>query len=304
MNRLSDQQKIEIFNKYSSKEYTYVALSKEYNVTPFSISQLLKRRGVQTFKIHKTPKKYSLDHSYFDCIDTECKAYFLGLLYADGYIHEKRHVINLDLQEEDKHILDEFLIELKSNNILLFRELSKKNPIHKNSYRLHFSSINMTQKLKKLGCFQNKSLTLKFPTEEQVPNYLIKHFLRGMHDGDGCFCYGKRLNYQTHFTVNLTTTKDFLERMRLFLIEQKEIEFLKFNHYRIGFTSKNNTKKCTRVLVISGKKCFYYLEWLYTGASIFFKRKYDKYILARKETFPKNIIFTGQSSHKKNAKYL
>ena len=38
-------------------------------------------------------RKYSLNESYFDDIDTADKAYFLGYLMADGYNDEKRGVV-------------------------------------------------------------------------------------------------------------------------------------------------------------------------------------------------------------------
>lgn len=53
-------------------------------------------------------RKYKLNENYFDKIDIEEKAYFLGLLYADGYIFTLRSnkYVRLQLQKIDKHILE------------------------------------------------------------------------------------------------------------------------------------------------------------------------------------------------------
>ena len=57
---------------------------------------------------------YTLNENYFEQIDTQEKAYFLGFLWADGC--NCNGVIHLVLQEKDKYILEKFneLITKKS----------------------------------------------------------------------------------------------------------------------------------------------------------------------------------------------
>lgn len=52
----------------------------------------------------------------------------------------------------------------------------------------------MANDLINLGCIPRKTLVLKFPNESTVPKQLIKHFIRGYMDGDGCIStyYKKR----------------------------------------------------------------------------------------------------------------
>ena len=51
---------------------------------------------------------YKIDETYFDKIDTEYKAYILGLIYADGCIKQpkgnRQKQLSIVLQEEDKDI--------------------------------------------------------------------------------------------------------------------------------------------------------------------------------------------------------
>lgn len=52
----------------------------------------------------------NINDSFFEKIDTEEKAYFLGLFYADGcnYINGNASRVALSLQEDDKKILEIF----------------------------------------------------------------------------------------------------------------------------------------------------------------------------------------------------
>ena len=50
----------------------------------------------------------------------------------------------------------------------------------------------MYEDLIKLGCVPNKSLTVKFPTEEQVPKEFLSSFILGLIDGDGSIGIYKR----------------------------------------------------------------------------------------------------------------
>jgi hypothetical protein len=55
-------------------------------------------------------RKYKLNENYFEPIDSEEKAYFLGFLFADGYVDEQHHVIELTLHHQDREILERLVI--------------------------------------------------------------------------------------------------------------------------------------------------------------------------------------------------
>lgn len=91
----------------------------------------------------------------------------------------------------------------------------KKIDNEEKAYRIAIYSKELAMDLIKLGCFQNKSLILKFPTEQQVPKHLIHHFMRGYFDGDGCVTSGQG---QLRFSV--IGTKLFLEKYEDHLLKQ------------------------------------------------------------------------------------
>lgn len=270
MKKLTDQNKIDIVKEYTSNEkITCYELGRKYNIRGEGVSLLLRRRGV---KIRNNPsilhRKYTLNQEYFNTIDTEAKAYFLGLLYADGCVMSKNNSIVIGLQPSDKAILESFMKELDYSGELILQNLTIKNPNRKNSYRLTLFSKTMCDDLIKLGCVPRKSLILKFPTEKQVPNHLLSHFVRGYFDGDGCFSVGSK-----NGSVTIVSTDDFCQAVKLIIKEKLNINCC---IYKTRSSKINNTT--TRTLSIPGRfQVEKFLEWIYSDSNFYLNRKYDKY---------------------------
>jgi hypothetical protein len=81
----------------------------------------------------------------------------------------------------------------------------------------HFSeSLNL------LGCVPNKSLILKFPTFNQVPDNLIRHFIRGYFDGDGCIHINLK---ERNVRLLFEGTEDFLMHIRDILYKNLNVKY-------------------------------------------------------------------------------
>ena len=50
-------------------------------------------------------RKLKFNENYFEKIDSEQKAYFLGLFYADSCVHAKCNSTSISLQKKDINIL-------------------------------------------------------------------------------------------------------------------------------------------------------------------------------------------------------
>lgn len=213
-------------------------------------------------------RKYNFNLNYFENIDSEEKAYWLGFLYADGYISYKGY-IRIALQEQDLEHIKKFRTAIDANEIEI--KYVKKTK----SYKIDCCSIKMTRDLTKLGCCQNKSLILKFPTIDQVPINLINHFMRGYFDGDGCISFS---NDTPSFSV--LGTKKFLDRYEDILIQHAEY---KKKNKRIHNDLWNEN---TEAIVYSGKKIEQIYNFLYNNANIYLERKYTKFnkIISRLKT--------------------
>lgn len=205
-------------------------------------------------------KKLKVNENYFDKIDTEAKAYFLGLLYADGCNEYERNLISISLQEKDKKILEIFKQEIEYEGNLLKKIRSNKN--HQNSYILRFTNKHICNVLKNYGMVPRKSLVLLFP--KNLSKNLIHHFIRGYFDGDGCISEGVK----GRSMVSIVGTLDVCENIQKFLVENSELNFTKlekhgYNTYKVRYGGHIS---CNRIFKI-----------LYKDATVFLERKYKKF---------------------------
>lgn len=193
-------------------------------------------------------RKYHFNLDFFETIDTEEKAYWLGFLYADGYVSHTGY-IRIALQEQDLEHIKKFRTAIEANEVTIKHNQKTK------SYSIDCCSIKMARDLAKKGCFQNKSLTLTFPIEDIVPNHLIHHFMRGYFDGDGCISGTKTPSF------SVLGTKDFLDKYEDILINNIKCKKNKRIHKKHGI----KTRKKLHILAKKQNKylIFYTITHLY-----------------------------------------
>ncbi len=267
--KLTDQNKIEIVEKYKTGNYNCVQLGKEYGVTNNSIISVLDVRGIQRSndwaEFHR---KYKFNRDFFEKIDNEEKAYFLGFLYSDGCNHynplKNRNRISLEIQEKDISIVEKFREcingDMPIHTFQRFRKEYNTQPM----CIIDLNSSKMCKDLINVGCVPRKSLVLEFPDEKQVPSNLLSHFIRGYYDGDG----GISLNY-SNYRIKITSTFKFLEKLKKIIKINLNIDG--------GLYLKKN--KITADLVIGGNnQVIKFLDWLYSKCLINLKRKYNIYL--------------------------
>ena len=151
-----------------------------------------------------------VNENYFEKIDSEEKAYFLGFIYADGSVSSKGYTLVLGLAEKDGYIVEKFAECLET-------DYKVRHYIQNTTYKDNFEECRITisnkkikEDLNKLGVFPGKTLKCSFPTSNQVPDNLIHHFIRGFFDGDGSI---KRINTNRgylDFTFDIIGTKEML----------------------------------------------------------------------------------------------
>lgn len=67
--------------------YTYEQMAKEMNCSYETVKKFLNEQGIE--KPRYRVVDYELFEDFFEKIDTEEKAYWLGLLKTDGYIKKR-----------------------------------------------------------------------------------------------------------------------------------------------------------------------------------------------------------------------
>lgn len=127
---------------------------------------------------HRGPKSMIGNEDFFDVIDDECKAYFLGYIMADGNVSitNNQFCLKLHISIQDKEIIDKFLKVINSSNKTSIKNNGK-------SYYVSLTSVHMCKRLIELGVIPNK--TGKECISDEIPKSLIRHYLRGVFDGDG-----------------------------------------------------------------------------------------------------------------------
>ena len=233
-------------------------IQKKHNISNASINRLLKPLGILQ-KQGERNRKYDLDESYFDKINTEIKAYYLGLFYADGTNCEDRGYIGITLKEEDKHIIERLLKELNYNKPI-YEIFNKK--YNKKYCMIQIQSRYISNIFIKHGCMQNKSFKITFPY--WLDKNLWNHFIRGYFDGDGCISISKKLLYKS--SLSITGNLDFISEVQKILVNYCNINKTKLhkqgNVYSLAVSGKHQLSRV--------------LQYMYKDSNVFLKRKHEK----------------------------
>lgn len=161
-------------------------------------------------------RRYSLDDSFFDVINSEAKAYWLGFITADGCVHAgpagangwQRHQLSVKLKASDAGHLEKLKADLGAENPVYFdRQATKGHP----AAGVSFSSRHMVESLIRLGVTPRKSLTVE---PWAGPAGLMRHYWRGAFDGDGTLVRHPRLE-RDKWHLRMLGTEATIEAFRL-----------------------------------------------------------------------------------------
>lgn len=195
--KLTIEQEIQLKEKYESG-YQVKELMNIYGFkTKKSIYDIVTRRGgkMRTFQealeVKNTRRKVS-----FKIIDEPFKAYFIGLMLTDGWVHKNQ--ICLSMTDKD-------VIEFVCSYFGKEPTIINKGGNRKQQYRFVINSERIVNELKRFGVVERKSLTLQPPKLKKSEVQYINYLLRGVVDGDGWI----RKDAGEFFICSMS--KDFLE---------------------------------------------------------------------------------------------
>lgn len=244
-------------------------LEKDFDTTRQSISKFLTEKGIKT-TVGNHYRKYHHNENFFENIDTEEKAYWLGFMYADGWIQDNsnRHGqdhFGISLADEDEKHLNKFLKSLNATNPINYDDSSVKRGQSRIA-KVELTSQKTVDDLIKHGCFKKKTLILKPPTS--VPNELIPHFIRGFFDGDGSIIKSGGKFYEQYGRYNFSISFSCME----------EIAYWLQDYFKFGSVIKDQRKRKSYSYTIGGNNVveeFYHI--LYDNANIYLERKYNRF---------------------------
>ena len=196
-----------------------------------------KRKYKETYEIKPGAKrafsyrKSGADENFFSLIDTPRKAYWLGLIAADGWIvreHQKPTGFAIALKEEDKYLLQQLAEDIGCPELLhKERETTNLWQIKLTAEKAAFDLINA-------GVPPKKSLIVETPS---LPRRLFVSWLRGYFDGNGSV--SRRKN---SLEAKITTgSKNLAQQLKQFLNEEGVQPTLdgKNNEHNLRMYAKN-----------------------------------------------------------------
>lgn len=264
---------------YVNNDISITNCAKKFKIGKNTLYNYLKEQD-----LIRSPKIYQKDISYnenfFDNIDTEEKAYWLGFIMADGYtrLNKKNNPAqtSIEISKRDVEILNAFKNSINSNHII--RKRSRRTVTGKISEicSITISSEHLTSKLISYGVVPNKTY-IGYINEEIFNNNeeLIFHYLRGYSDGDGTI-NKNRGNYVFKLVIKsesiLNTISNWIKKYCN--IEPK----IKLQSDSLG--------SAYRLSIQNKKEYFIFLDKLYKNANIYLGRKYQIYLDHREFAVP------------------
>jgi len=247
---------VEVLEQYSLLKNIH-KVAEYFNLSVSPIKKVLKRNGIDI-----TNRRYEVNHKYFEKIDNEEKAYWLGFLYADGYIRERKfgNSLELKLSVKDKDHLELFRQCLNSNHKIVYGISKTHNngkPSVSHMCHLAMYSNELVESIKSYGFHSRKTFTISKPN---LTNELMRHFIRGYFDGDGSFSFNNKTRTNKSQIVSAS------EEFRKFIISELSLNGIKINHYYVIKLQIQNK--------VENLKFYHYI---YDNANIYLNRKKEKY---------------------------
>lgn len=245
--------------------YSTKYLANYYNCSKVTIQRKLRSaKNCKFSSIGYGSKKYKVNENFFDIIDNEAKAYWLGVMLTDG--STSGNLIRLSFKKDDEKHLENFLTCISSNHPIKHQ--------NKNCFVQSCVSIgnkHMRDSLIYKGIVSGNKRIFKVSPE------LERHYWRGAIDGDG------KIDSATK-TIGIVGEKEICDAFRAFC--QKNVD------------TKASVKKHgnTWSFRLHGNLAFDLAKILYQNSSIHLHRKNQEYIKwqlshASKPLFPRVVIF-------------
>lgn len=205
----------------------------------------------------------------FQTINSQDKAYLLGMLYADGNVSTSKRKEKEEIAYKISLVLDNediSLIEAIKESFPIFHTYSFNNgrstEIRNSNKQCYIDLVNN-------GCLPRKSFENRYNLHiPPIPNEFISHFIRGYFDGDG----GCTLSFSSNKTQKrvyiYSASPQLLEEFSQYL-EEKSIKTTMDNGHNAGIL-------CYK-LSIAASSYHTFFNLLYQDAHLKMQRKYDKF---------------------------
>lgn len=247
-------------NEKSQKE-----ISNLYSITQACISKIFKRHGVKSLKKSRLNMSLlPLNVDYFKEINSHEKAYWLGMICADGNINKLDN--KCSFVSKDKELVEKFKASINSGHTVSHNKIyDKRTGKNYENYSIQIGNELFVENLINLGITNKKSKECSFPN---ILEEYYHSFIAGLFDGDGSV-------YHTKYGIgiNLISTYEIIDFIRNYI--EKKIGINKLSITKIESKKKYNLYK-----LYLYKDSAKFLNFIYSeNSSLYLQRKY-KFICA------------------------
>lgn len=164
------------------------AVGRKWHCNPSTVKNVLNAYNIESRNLSQARNNFlkrTLNEDIFEEINTPEKAYWLGVMYSDGYItkaNQYTNYIGLSISTKDREWLDKFKEFLGYNGEIHDYITGESSYKPGTPYsRLKIGNNKLVQDLEKWGVVEHKTKIIN-----KMPDILFKDdFIRGYIDGDG-----------------------------------------------------------------------------------------------------------------------
>jgi hypothetical protein len=249
---------------YLDDQFSIGAIAEKMECSISKVQKYLEREGLTRANLDskKLLSKLTQHNStFFDTVDTEEKAYWLGFFYADGYLDKNGSKLKIDLSVKDALHLQLFADIFQTKVLIHERSPDKRNGKVYASATCVIVCAYLWNAFIDKGVKQGNTLSEEISVFEHIPENLMHHFVRGFFDGDGSVYRNKSGGLGFSFVGSYP----FMDHLRGVLVASVGLSVTKLG--KMGKLSH---------LRWNGKgasECF--KNWLYRDATVWLDRKRD-----------------------------
>ena len=257
---ITEELKQEIIKYYLSQPMTMKQVEDKYELSHPTITKILK--DVPKYTKAKLNNPNMKEH-FFQEINEEAKAYFLGLLISDGNVFKdntgRQASISITLDLKDEYMLEKFKEVLQANTSV--------GHDSRGCGQIAVRSNIMAEDLAKYGVIPRKSYNTYLPllSKEMMP-----HLIRGIFDGDGSIMAKPNPSNDGHnrflHSISFCGTHQLMEDISNYILENLGIKTAVYDY-------KDRNLSELKIQNINNIAKFGY--WIYRNSTIFLNRKKD-----------------------------
>lgn len=257
---ITEELKQEIIKYYLSQPMTMKQVEEKYELSHPTITKILKDVPKYTKAKLNSP---NMKERFFQEINNEASAYFLGLLISDGNVFKdntgRQASISITLDLKDEYMLKKFKEVLQTNTSIVYDG--------RGCGQIAVRSNIMAEDLAKYGVVPRKSYSTYLP---QISKEMMPHLIRGIFDGDGSIIAKPNPNNDGHnrflHSISFCGTHQLMEDISNCILENLGIKATVYD-YKDRNLSELKIQSIHNIAKIG--------YWIYINATIFLNRKKD-----------------------------